>query len=407
MRQSCDSHGEMPTPRHLDELAAESLLQLSAAELDGDDALARFFQDLRDVVDQKAPAPTPELARVFRSGFSTHSIAPLVAGADSPSSNRAAIRPRPKEKHPAMRAKGIFRGVPAKVLVVASTLLVGVSTAAAAGALPTPAQHAVAAAVHSITPVELPGVNTNATTSANVNAKLPVAGNVTAGVGANVNTGTSGGTASGAKANASVSAGANAKVAGNTAGVSAGVTAGAGANTGKAASTTASTALSTVAKARAAMTSCLSSVINATGQPLMALGTIVPTLLACVKSAIGTLPIPSVASSCVSGLLNSLGSLPVIGSGTGQINLAGCLPIDLSTCLQAALGAVGGVLTGSLGLGTLPTTIATCASSIVNGVLNLLNNTAGQATGTLGHLSGVGASVSVNGSAKAHSHHRH
>jgi len=383
MSRACDSHYEMPDPYHLDEATAETLLGVPSVPL-GDDALVQFLQDVRSVVDQPAPTPTPALARVLRSGFSTNPISPLAT---------AAISPRTKERTTVKR-HSIFRGLTVKALAVGSTLLVGVSTAAAAGALPGASQHLVAAAISSVIPLQLPGAP-NATTSANLNATLPLAGTVTADTGMNVAAAAGAATNSATGASAATSAGVNAKAntAGNKAGVTAGVNSAASATTAHGVLPgAATTAASTVSAAKATFTSCLNSVISpTTGKPLVALGAVVPALQACANKAIGTLPLPAALSSCVSGVLNSLGTLPFIGSGNGQINLpTGCVPTDLSTCVPRLSG-------GTAGVGGVPANVGACATSIVAGIVNQVNTL----LGTVGGLGNITGAYSAGGSASA------
>jgi hypothetical protein len=376
----------MPNPAPLDEDSAETLLRASVRGGSDDDPLALFLRDVRAVVNQPAPAPTPALALVLRSGFSTTPIEPLVT---------AGSRRHKEKQHTIMKSTGILRGVTGKVLAVSTVLLVGIGTAAAAGALPGTGQHSVAAVQAS---ASTSGLSKAGNASAKVGASLPVVGHVSAGT--QVPHGTS------TTSTGSAGAGANVSAAGVNA--SAGVGTG-GLNLGGLAGHSGSGAGGTISGITSSLSACLSGLANtATGQPLLALGTVIPTVVTCVKNVIASLPVPTAVSSCVSSLLNSLGTLPMVGSGAGVVTLKGCVPIDLSTCIGAALNTSGGLLSGSIGLFNLPSVILTCATSIVSGVLNLVTSLLGQVTGTVGGvtgvtgLPGVSASASLGRTSKTH-----
>lgn len=327
-----------------------------------------------------------------------------------------AVNRRPKEKQPTiMKSTGIFQSRTARALAVSTTLFIGLSTAAAAGALPGTAQHTVASAVHSVTSVQLPDGG-HAATGAHVGASLPLVGRVGAGATANAGaktTGHAGATAgAGVEAQAAlgdISATVGGTVGGSTKGINSSVS---GALSGGVSSGhSGSGVVPGLGGITAALTACLSGVLTtASGQPLVALGRVIPTVVACIENVIASLPVPTLISSCVSGLLGSLSSLPVIGSGNGRINLTGCVPIDLSTCLQAAINSVGGLLGGLTGVTNLPSGIVACASSIVNGVINVVNSVLGQVTGTvggLGGLGGLGGAASATASAGLSAGHKH
>jgi hypothetical protein len=121
----------------------------------------------------------------------------------------------------------------------------------------------------------------------------------------------------------------------------------------------------------------------------MALNSVIPTVITCVKNVIASLPVPTAVSTCISSLLTTLSGLAFVGSGSGAIDLTGCVPIDLTTCIQAAINSIGGLLGGSTGVTNIPSVIDTCATSIVNGVVNLVDSLLGQVTGTLGGVTGT------------------
>jgi hypothetical protein len=365
----------MPNPRHLDETTAEAILRTPSVALARDDPLATFFQEVRGVVDQPAPAPSPALALVLRSGFSNPPIDPLAT----------AVSAAKEKQHSIMKSTGILKGLTGKILAVSTVLLVGVGTAAAAGALPGIGH---SASSHSISSVSTAASTTGKT--ANVGVSVPVVGHV------------------GAKATLPTAAGGAAGAGVSAAGVNAGVNAGigsVGANAASSAGSAGSGSGSTLGNLTASLTGCVDGVFTTVGnQPLVALTTALPTVVACVKNVVGSLPLPSVVSSCVSGLLNSLNSLPVIGGGKGQIDLTGCIPINLTTCLQAALNSVGGLLGGLTGAGALPNGVIACATSIVNGVINLVNSVLSSVTGTLGQVTApVGGLVPSASASVAHS----
>ncbi len=142
---------EMPTPP-LDDRALEALLNGAPSAQSGFDWLLPFVEDLENASHEPAPVVQPALARLLSEGFSTEIGDLLAAG------------PPPRRT----------RRLTAKVAGLSVALIAaGTTTAAAAGVLPDPAQHAVATVVEAATPFSLPDKTTvratvGSTTSADV-----------------------------------------------------------------------------------------------------------------------------------------------------------------------------------------------------------------------------------------------
>jgi hypothetical protein len=290
------------------------------------------------------------------------------------------------------KRNGIFRGVTAKVLIVGTTLLVGLSMAAAAVALPGSNNHMASATVDAVSRAQLPSATGASATSASatVHAGLHTAGGH-GGVAA------AGGVSTTTAGTAAANAGANANVGGSGAGITGAVSLSGNLGTGGASGGHAgSGAGTTVSGIAASLTGCLNSVLNTvTGKPIIAIGSLIPTVVACVKNVLASLPLPTIVTSCVSSLFNLLGGLTRIGSGNGTINLTGCVPVNVGSCLQAGLGSAPGLLRGPTGITSAPAAIEACATSIVNAVRSVVKSMLGQVTGAMGGNASIHGSVSV------------
>lgn len=195
----------MPAPDDLDQRAVEDFLAgRSAGAVAG--PLALFAEDLRVAVSGPAPAPTPHLARLLAEGLSLENReAPAIAGSAQPAAPETADRSRRIRKMTiselltALAAKLGGLGLAAKAALGLGLATATAATVGAAGALPAPAQHAVATVVNA-TPLHIPDGTDDDDATATVtdsNGTTPPAVNdpATTGDGTDVGTGAGAGTA--------------------------------------------------------------------------------------------------------------------------------------------------------------------------------------------------------------------
>ncbi len=170
MNRFCDLPGEMPDDRRLDELDDESIEWILDGRPVADAGLAPlagFAFNVRAVADRRVPRPNAELAQVLVAGFSTEKGDLLVTAGSN--DNRRAEPPEPQaaawrgpsaiklwRRRHSMLPTGFLSGLPAKIVAGVVAGLAGVTAVGAAGALPGPAQHAVASVVEAVTPFNLP-----------------------------------------------------------------------------------------------------------------------------------------------------------------------------------------------------------------------------------------------------------
>ncbi len=123
--------------------------------------LALFVSQVRDLATQP-PRATPELAELLARGLhrAPGDLVEVPAPAPDPASRRAAGQPRRRRTVftflAVVMAKVTSAGAVAQAAAGVSITLVGVTTAAAAGALPTGVQDPVSTVIESVTPLDVP-----------------------------------------------------------------------------------------------------------------------------------------------------------------------------------------------------------------------------------------------------------
>lgn len=263
-----------------------------------------------------------------------------------------------------------LRSSTAKCLAVAIAVLVGLSTAAVAGAIPLSRHHTDAVAA------EIAQRTGSARAAADASAGTPVLG-AAASAASSVKASASAGAASSTAKSGSISAGATAGNADATASSTTARGASVAAEAGR-------------AKVTATLPPCVSALLGAAGSGS------VPSLssvLSCAQTVLATMPLPAGVRQCISSGLGSLGALAgsaaaagAPAGGAGQ--LSGC-PVDVSTCFKAVFSSVTGLASG--GPSAIPgliTAVDTCVSSIVHAVLSYLGSVPGLNTGALAALPG-------------------
>lgn len=230
----------------------------------------------------------------------------------------------------------------AKVLMalgLAATTLTG--AAAATGALPGPAQGAVATVVNALSPFDIP----TGDDGASVVAGVDLGGGQSPESGAHVDATAPGGSAS-------VAGGGPGSTATAAGGPGGGGSAGATANlTGP---TLSSLPLPDVPGIPGVtdildnlpvdVPDCASSIIDPnTGNLLVAPGQLAAEVLECVRSMVPAGAIPASVSQCLTSILGSLqgvlgGGVP---SGVPSIDIASCVPVDVSPCVSSIVSSFG------------------------------------------------------------------
>ena len=157
MSDAGDYDTEMFRRNHIDDAAIEALLSGNGAD-DEFAPLAAFAEELRSMAGGPVPVPSMQLAAMLAEGFSTEQGDLLVTAASNvpgPAQQAAGL---PKWRKKRMIIAEFIAGlsVAAKAAFGVSMAAASVTAAGAAGALPAPAQHAVAAAVEAATPFSFP-----------------------------------------------------------------------------------------------------------------------------------------------------------------------------------------------------------------------------------------------------------
>lgn len=134
-----DSSGDMTFRQDSDARMDAAVESVIAGLQTGDDAVTALFADLRTLIGEPAPTPSPALAALFAGGAPALGVAPVVDLRD-----HAARRTRP------------FGRAAVTGGIVTAVLLGSVGAAAAHGGLPRQAQNAVADAVDALTPFTVP-----------------------------------------------------------------------------------------------------------------------------------------------------------------------------------------------------------------------------------------------------------
>jgi hypothetical protein len=166
---------EMPRRRPIDDQAVESLLvgDPTTNDLDG---LSAFVDDVRAVAAGPMPVPSLALDHVLTRGFSTDKgDLPATAASNADGSAMQTAGP-PKWRRALMKTSQFVAGLSmaAKVALGAGVAVAATAGAAAAGVLPGPVQGAVADAVGTVTPFELPGGSGGGSATDGATAGAPV-----------------------------------------------------------------------------------------------------------------------------------------------------------------------------------------------------------------------------------------
>ena len=415
MNDRCDVPGEMPGDTSTDgsvlnDRAVEAILCGRTPAPAGLTPLVEFAQDVRSVADRAVPQPNAALASVLSTGFSTEKGDLLVTAGSNvigPATTQAAGLPKWRNRT-RMLPEGIFTGLVAKVVAGVVSGLVGVTGLGAAGALPGPAQDAVAGVVNTVTPFNLPTAEGGS--DADVSVTLPVPGvdvGVTAGTGTTGNDRTSTSVSAGASG-AAASAGTSTKSTGNNAGARGDATVNVPAPTVPAIPNLPT--IPNLGNLPVEIPACVKDIVDVrTGQPKVPLGQISTQVVNCVKTLMATsgASIPTGVSQCVSSILSMVagatpGSVPNI---TG-LDVSTCVPVDVTKCMTSVMsmftklpgfnlgfggsagtgGATGGAgggfsipFMGNLDLsGCVPFSLDACLSSLLGMAGNLPNvNTGG------------------------------
>ena len=390
----CDVPGEMPGDTFTDEdalseRAVEAVLAGRAPDPDLQ-PLAELVHDLRSVADRADPQPNAALASVLSTGLSTEKGDLLVTAGSNvigPATTQAAGLPKWRNRTRMLPA-GLLSSMVAKVVAGVVSGLVGVTGLGAAGALPGPAQDAVANVVNTVTPFNLPTGGGAAVTSS-----LPVPG-----VDVTVST---------ADTTTSVAAGGSGPAPAASAAASAQANGGPTTPSGTAAGTAAGNLPDL---ANLPIPACVSEIVDVnTGQPKVPLSQVSTKVVQCVKTLMATsgAAMPAGVSRCVESILAMVaGAAPgpnVTAPGPGR-NVAGldvstCVPVDVTRCMSSVMGMVQnlpGLSAGAGGgfnvpsfdnldlTGCMPFNLDACLSSLLSMAGNLPN------VGT-GGIPGLGA----------------
>lgn len=352
MSFSCDEGGEMQRTDALDDLpdeAIESLLAGRAVPAAGAglDSLAELARTVRTVAERPVPRPNASLAAALSAGFSTEKGDLLVTAASNvpgPAATQAAGLPKWRKPHSMLPVTGPLTGMVAKIVAGITAGLAGLTAAGAAGALPGPAQHAVATVINSVSPLNIPDGKSSATVSANVN---PTGPSVSAEAGANTPAGSTGAGATVSPSNVSASANAGTGAPGPSANANAGANVSTPGIPGLPGNLSNLPGLSNLP---VQIPQCVKDIVDVkTGQPKVPLGQIATQVIACVKSLISmsTAQLPAGANQCVSSILGLVGS---ISTNPGSVpNLAGfdwsqCVPVDVTKCMSSVIGMMQGFM---------------------------------------------------------------
>ena len=129
--------------------------------------LVAFVEDARSLTRRPVPAPSAPLAAILAEGLATEKSGVLVTAGSNGSgpANEVAGPPTRRRRRTAVAQLLSGLSVGAKAALGIGVAAAAVTGAGAAGALPGPAQHAIAAALNTVTPFEFPDkASTHATT---------------------------------------------------------------------------------------------------------------------------------------------------------------------------------------------------------------------------------------------------
>jgi hypothetical protein len=248
---------------------------------------------------------------------------------------------------------GLLSGLAGKVLLALGMGAAGVTATGAAGALPGPAQHAVAGVVNAVSPLHIPTGDGTGGAGGTFAAALH-GGQTPAGVRTSVGgTGTATAGAQGSTAeesSATASTSTAAKVSPNLAGLSPALPS----------LPSLPVSFPGAGSLPAGVPTCVTSIVDpSTGHLLVPPAQLSAAVLACAKSLVPTGSLPGPVASCLTSVLGSLQGLVGGGVPTGvpNVDVRSCVPVDVSTCVSSVVGAVGAnpmALLGNVGnLGTL------------------------------------------------------
>jgi hypothetical protein len=134
--------------------------------------LVAFVEDARSLTRRPVPAPSAPLAAILAEGLSTEKSSVLVTAGSNGSgpANEAAGPPTRRKRRTAVAQLLSGLSVGAKAALGIGVAAAAVTGAGAAGALPGPAQHAIAAALNTVTPFGFPDNATTHADNANTHA---------------------------------------------------------------------------------------------------------------------------------------------------------------------------------------------------------------------------------------------
>ena len=382
----------------------DTLIELLGDDLD---LLAAMADDLTVLVDRPAPAPNPELALVLMNGLSTEKgdlLATAASNVTGPAPQAAGLPKWRKER--TMLPVGFLSGLGGKIAAGVSASLIGLTTAGAAGALPGPAQGAVAGVINTVTPFSITD-GSDGTAGGGAQAGVQALG-TDSGVKANVSTGTNDGAAEGAgQAGVTVPGGSVTVTGSGGASPTGGDASGSGQVAAGLPDLSSLPGLPDLGSLPGLdglpVPPCVSDLLQlAPGQPLTVPTQITGEVLNCVRTVIDSVPLPAGVDQCVDSVLDY--ATTVVGNGgvpTGlpMFDVSTCVPVDISACMSSIFSSLPGLGGGIPFMGNLPIPwfgggsgdfmsmipdLEGCMPFDLDGCLSsLLNSMPGLASGTL------------------------
>ena len=413
----------------LDDETIEAILRGHQPPEDALGPLVAFAQDVRAVAECPVPRPSPALAEILTEGFSTEKGDLLVTAASNVNGPETQAAGLPKwRKRPNMLPTGILSGLAAKIVAGVVAALAGVTAVGAAGALPGPTQHVVADVINSVTPFNLPDGDTSVAAGANLTTNpthAPIGGGASVSTGTDVtgDTNVSANVSTGG-ANVSVGTGTNAGAAG--ANVNANTTTPSIPNLPNLPGLSNLPNLANLPAVQ--IPSCVKDIVDLkTGQPKVPLSQISTQVVNCVKTLMATsgAQVPAGVSQCVSSILSMVGTItPGSVPNISGLDFSKCVPVDVTKCMTSVMGmfknfapgfgfggsagtggasATGGAsIPGISGVdlsGCLPFNLDSCLSSIFGMAGNLpgvaLGGVPGLGSGSIPSLSSLDLSSCV------------
>lgn len=247
-----------------------------------------------------------------------------------------------------MLPTGLFSGLAAKIAAGVLAGLTGITAAGAAGALPGPAQHAVADVINTISPINLiPDTSPNATVTVNASPSSP-------GVSVDVNTGGSP-TTTAAPAPSGSSTGAKASVGAGTSGASAGASANVTTPSIPGLPNIGGLTGNLPGAGAVQIPSCVKDIVDLkTGQPKVPLSQVSSLVVNCVKTLMGSSnkTLPAGIGQCVNSILGMVGNVtPGSTPNISGLDINSCIPVDVTKCMSSVMSMVQGFIPGFTGFG--------------------------------------------------------